>query len=73
MLARRFSVIYGVATAVLVVAEVVGIRREAPGDTITEHWRWVDRELPPAGRWAWRVFTAGLLSWAAKHFLGGHE
>ena len=60
------------AAELLAIAIVVGIRRKAKGDTITEHWRWVDTVLSPGFRWLWRVFTAGMLGWALLHFLGGH-
>lgn len=68
-----FSVIYLIGFVVLVVVEIIGIRLKGKGDTITEHWRWIEAWL--SDRWAWifRVFTGGLLIWTLLHFLVGTE
>lgn len=65
-----FSLAYGVLSLALVVVELVGVRRKAKGDTITENWRWVDAHLHGPLRWFWRVFTVGFLAWVALHFGG---
>jgi hypothetical protein len=65
-----FTVIYGVGFLVLLAAELVGLARKAPGDTITEHWRYIDGHLHGVLQWGWRVLTAGLLGWAALHLAG---
>lgn len=67
-----FSFGYALLGAALVALELVGVRRERKGDTITENWRWVDAALRRHGmlRWFWRVFTVGFLGWIALHFGG---
>jgi hypothetical protein len=67
---RKFSIVYLVLTVAIVVTEVIGVQRKGGGDTITEHWRWLDGHLWPWAKWALRVGTVGLLGWTALH-LGG--
>lgn len=67
---RRFSLGYLLLAAGLVALEVFGVRRRGPGDTITEHWRWLDAKAWPPAKWALRVFTVGMLAWTALHFGG---
>lgn len=69
-----FSVIFLIGFLLLVVTEIVGVIRKQRGDTITEHWNFVDRvfkQKAPAVRWIWRVFTAGFFIWLVLHFLVG--
>jgi hypothetical protein len=68
-----FAIAFLVLIGAVVVVEVIGVQRKAKGDTLTEGWRAVDRWLArvfPWGQWFLRVFTAGLLLWAALHFGG---
>ena len=68
-----------VGAVLLLAGEVVGILRKSKGvgdeDTITEWWRKADFRLgqsrQPFIRWAYRVFTAGILIWTLLHFLAG--
>lgn len=67
-----FTAGYLLLGTALVALELVGVHRKGKGDTITEHWRWVDTALSTHGllRWLWRVLTVGLLGWIALHFGG---
>lgn len=69
MLNWTFTVIFVLGFLILIVAEVVGIIRKQPGDTITEHWRWVDKKLHGFLQWGWRILTAGLLIWILLHLM----
>lgn len=69
-----FSITFLAGTAILLTAEIIGVYRRGKGDTITEHWRWVNLTLnkrAPILGWAWRIFTGGMLTWTALHFLVG--
>jgi len=65
--------VWWIAYLVLIVAlvgvEIAGVVRKGKRDTITEGWRAIDKR-GGAVRWALRFVTAGLLLWAAFHFLG---
>lgn len=65
-----FSVIYGLGFLTLLVVEVIGVKRKAKGDTITENWRWIDGRLHGFLQWGWRILTAGLLAWILIHLPG---
>jgi hypothetical protein len=65
-----FSAIYVLGFLVLLVTEVIGVKRKAKNDTITENWRWVDGHLHGFQQWGWRILTAGLLSWILIHLPG---
>lgn len=65
-----FTAGYLLLGTALVALELVGVRRKAKGDTITENWHWVESHLHGPLRWLWRVFTVGLLAWVALHFGG---
>lgn len=60
-----FTIIYVVLTISVITTELIGVARKAKGDTITEHWKWVDKWLAfhsPVIDWVWRGLTiAGLL------------
>jgi hypothetical protein len=64
-----FTAVYGVGFAILVGTEVVGIRRKAPNDTITENWRKLDKNLHGPQQWGYRVGTAGFLVWILLHLM----
>jgi len=64
-------IIYGIGIAILVITELIGIYRKGKGDTITEGWRLIDRELNGWLRWLWRIFTIGFLGWLILHFTTG--
>lgn len=70
-----FSILFLIGIVILVVVEVIGIKSPKAGDTLTEHWRFADRWLKNHKfgwlRWAFRVWTAGMLLWACLHFLAG--
>lgn len=65
-----FTAIYVIGFGGLLAAEIIGIRRKASGDTITEHWRWIDRHAHGPAQWFFRAFTAGLLVWTLFHLAG---
>lgn len=73
MLNPVFTILIVCGALFLLVVELVGVFRKQPGDTITENWRAADEYLKrqPAIRWFYRIFTAGILLWAALHFLVG--
>lgn len=62
-------VVYLALIGATVAVEVVGVVRKGKRDTITEGWRAIDKR-GGAVRWGLRFVTAGLLLWAAFHFLG---
>lgn len=70
-----------IGALLLLGGEIAGILRKSTGagdeDTITEWWRKADFRLgesdQPFIRWAYRVFTIGILVWAGLHFLAGVE
>jgi hypothetical protein len=65
-----FSIIYAILFAGLLGTEIVGVRRKAKDDTITENWRKIDKNLNGVYRWFWRVLTAGMLGWILIHLPG---
>ena len=65
-----FTIIFLTAGMILLVAEIIGVKRKGPGDTITENWRWLRDHLPYGWlRWAYRIMTAGILVWALLHLV----
>jgi hypothetical protein len=72
MLEITFSIIYATLFVTTVTVELIGVKRKAAGDTITENWRFIDKWLhyrSPIIDFLWRVFTAGFLVWLLLHFL----
>jgi len=68
-----FSITFLIGLVVLVVVEIIGVRRKGKGDTLTEHWRWIESWLPDGWAWVFRIFTGGLLVWTLLHFLVGAD
>lgn len=67
-----FVGIYLTCAVILLVTEIIGIRRKRSGDTITETWRWGDHHLSGYTQWGYRVVTAGTLAWLLLHLAGGN-
>lgn len=65
-----FVALYLLLGGGLLAVELVGVARKAPGDTITEGWRRLDRRLRGAPQWTYRVLTVGVLTWTALHLAG---
>ena len=65
-----FTVIYAFGFLLLLVTELLGVKRKQKDDTITETWRYVDKMLHGPFRWGWRVLTAGMLGWIFIHLPG---
>lgn len=66
VLATGWAAFYGVTFVVLLVVELIGVKRVGGGDTITESWRAVRDHWP----WAKPVLTigmAGFMAWALLH------
>lgn len=64
-----FTIIYAVGFLILLITEIIGIRRKEPGDTITENWRKLDKNLHGPQQWGYRVGTAGILVWILLHLM----
>lgn len=67
MLNVVFTVIYVLAGGTLLVTELVALKRKEPGDTITEHLRWLDAHLHGVPQWVYRVLVIGACAWLPLH------
>ena len=57
-----FTIIYGVLGALIIGVELYGVVKKRRGDTISEHYWWVQKRAP----WV-RIFLLGFLIWLAVH------
>ena len=70
---RKFTIMYLVGIAFVVVVELIGVARSGGGDTITEHWRSAKEKMAGAGpvgkiaAFGFTVGTIGFLGWALLH------
>lgn len=71
MLDYVFTGIYLAAGVTMLVAEIAALLRKAPGDTITEHLRWVDAQLHGFPQWLYRVLVIGMCVWLPLHLWAG--
>lgn len=71
MLNLLFTVIYVAAGGTLLITELAAIRSKAPGDTITEHLRWLDAHLHGLPQWVYRVLVIGMCVWLPLHLWAG--
>jgi hypothetical protein len=75
---RRFTAVYVAAGAAIAVTEGVAVIRRTSGhsgETVTQHWRWIDDHLVswPRIQHAWHMLNAGLLIWLIVHLLDARE
>jgi len=75
---RRFTVIYVGASIAVATTEAVAVIRRASGhsgETITQHWRWIDSHLVswPRIQHAWHMLNAGVLVWLIVHLMDARE
>lgn len=66
-----FTFLYGAAIGTIAVGEVAAVVRSRGGETLTQHWVWIDHSLSrwPVAERLWRTSTAGFLGWLIIHFI----
>lgn len=72
---RRFTFVYGVALGVLAGSEGLAVARNREGETLTQHWKWIDQEAHKRGSLSalWHAGNFIAAAWFVYHFLCVHR